>query len=167
MAMDMKKTALRMIPYGLYVLTAKDDEGHVAAATVNWVTQASFQPPLVVVCVRADSFIHKVLENSESFALNILAKEQGSLAYTFFKPTDLKGDTISGELFRTGVTGSPILVSTPAFLECEVLEAMKQGDHTIFVGEVVDVGLKQEPAGRPDDATLWLKDLGPDIFYGG
>jgi flavin reductase (DIM6/NTAB) family NADH-FMN oxidoreductase RutF len=167
MAMDAKKIALRMIPYGLYVLTARDDENNVAAATVNWVTQASFQPPLVVVCVRADSFIHTVLERSNAFALNILGKEQVSLAYTFFKPAELQGDTISGERFRLGVTESPILVSTPAFVECEVMAAMKQGDHTVFVGEVVDVGVKQQPAGRPDDSTLRLEDLGPDIFYGG
>jgi len=36
---DAKKTALRMIPYGLYVLTAEGKNGAVAAATVNWVTQ--------------------------------------------------------------------------------------------------------------------------------
>jgi len=34
---DSKKTALRMIPYGLYVMTAEND-GELAAATVNWVT---------------------------------------------------------------------------------------------------------------------------------
>ena len=43
---DQKKTALRMIPYGLYVLTAQDKNGARTAATVNWVTQASFEPPL-------------------------------------------------------------------------------------------------------------------------
>ena len=40
---NMKKTALRMIPYGLYVLTAESEDGKTAAATVNWVTQASFR----------------------------------------------------------------------------------------------------------------------------
>ncbi len=39
---DAKKTALRMIPYGIYVLTGRTDSGEVTAATVNWVTQASF-----------------------------------------------------------------------------------------------------------------------------
>jgi flavin reductase (DIM6/NTAB) family NADH-FMN oxidoreductase RutF len=33
MDQDAKKTALRMIPYGIYVLTADDGEGNVAAAT--------------------------------------------------------------------------------------------------------------------------------------
>ena len=30
-----KKTALRMIPYGLYVMTAEDKDGRISAATVN------------------------------------------------------------------------------------------------------------------------------------
>ncbi len=50
-----KKTALRMIPYGIYVLTAEASDGSLAAATVNWVTQTSFDPALVAVGVKADS----------------------------------------------------------------------------------------------------------------
>lgn len=42
---DSKKTVLRMIPYGIYILTADDAGGNVAAATVNWVTQSAFTPP--------------------------------------------------------------------------------------------------------------------------
>jgi flavin reductase (DIM6/NTAB) family NADH-FMN oxidoreductase RutF len=42
---DAKKVALRMIAYGIYVLTADDGKGNVEAATVNWVTQGSFAPP--------------------------------------------------------------------------------------------------------------------------
>ncbi len=46
-----KKTALRMIPYGLYILTAQSEDQNISAATVNWVTQASFMLPLVAVAV--------------------------------------------------------------------------------------------------------------------
>ncbi len=42
-----KKTVLRMIPYGLFVVSTRDGDT-VNAAAVNWVTQASFAPPLVV-----------------------------------------------------------------------------------------------------------------------
>jgi flavin reductase (DIM6/NTAB) family NADH-FMN oxidoreductase RutF len=162
-----KKIVLRMIPYGLYVLTAKDPEGQVAAATVNWVTQASFQPPLFVVGVRADSFIHTVIESSGSFALNVLGKDQGSMAFTFFKPAELQDDKISGEPFRVGHTGSPLLENTPAAMECDVIAIVKKGDHSVIVGEVVEVGIRKQPQGRPDEEILCLKDLGPDIFYGG
>src|SRR5919204_635034 len=69
-----KKTALRMIPYGLYVLTAAHKDGRVAAAAVNWVTQASFEPPLVAVGVKADSGAHALIKDTKAFALNVLGK---------------------------------------------------------------------------------------------
>jgi flavin reductase (DIM6/NTAB) family NADH-FMN oxidoreductase RutF len=161
-----KKTALRMIPYGLYVLTAAHGE-RVAAATVNWVTQASFEPPLVAVGVKTDSHAHALIKESGAFALNVLGKGQQALAFTFFKPAERQGQTISGEAFRTGATGAPLLASTPAFIECTLEGAVEKGDHSVFVGKVVDVGLARQPEGRADDATLWLKDLGDKVFYGG
>lgn len=162
-----KKTALRMIPYGLYVLTAEGSDGTVAAAAVNWVTQGSFEPPLVVVGVKADSTAHAVIKESKTFALNVLGKGQQGLAFTFFKPTTVEGGKISGEPFRRGTTGAPILTNTPAFVDCKLVDSVERGDHTIMIGEVVDAGVSKPPDGRPDDATLWLKDLGEKTFYGG
>ena len=84
---DAKKTVLRMIPYGIYVLTADDGKGNIAAATVNWVTQSAFAPPLVVVGVKTDSGAYKTVTDVKAFALNMLGKEQKGVAFTFFKPT--------------------------------------------------------------------------------
>jgi flavin reductase (DIM6/NTAB) family NADH-FMN oxidoreductase RutF len=162
-----KKTALRMIPYGLYVLTAQGKDGTVGAATVNWVTQASFAPPLVAVGVKADSQVHGLIKESRAFGLNVLGKGQQAMAFTFFKPAVREGQRISGEPFRAGATGAPILESTPAWVECRVVEVVEGGDHSVVVGEVVEAGVGRTPEGRADDATLWLKDLGPSIFYGG
>ena len=164
---NVKKTVLRMIPYGLYVLTAKGKDDAVAAATVNWVTQASFTPPLVVVGVKADSHTHTLIKESQAFALNVLGKGQQATAFTFFKPAAREGQTVSGEPFRSGTTGAPLLENTPAFIECRLVDTIERGDHSIFVGEVVEAGIAQVPEGRADDATLWLKDLGANIFYGG
>ena len=162
-----KKTTLRMIPYGLYVLTAQGRDGTVAAATVNWVTQTSFAPPLVVVGVKADSGAHALIKTAGAFALNVLGKGQQAAAFAFFKPVNREGNRINGEAFRAGITGAPILASVPAFVECKVVDTLERGDHSIFVGEVQDAGVKAQPAGRPDDATLTLKDLGDKVFYGG
>lgn len=162
-----KKTALRMIPYGLYVLTGETKDGRVTAATVNWATQASFQPPLVVVGVKADSSAHGVIKDAGAFALNILGKGQQSTAFAFFKSVERDGKRIGGEPFRSGQTGAPILENVPAFVECKLVDTLEKGDHSIFVGEVVNAGLGKEISGRPDDATLWLKELGANVFYGG
>jgi flavin reductase (DIM6/NTAB) family NADH-FMN oxidoreductase RutF len=164
---ETKKTALRMIPYGLYVLTAESKDGKVAAATVNWVTQTAFQPPLVVVGVKADSGAHSIIKDAKAFALNILGKDHKGQAFTFFKPLEREGNSIGGEPFRKGALGAPILERVPAFVECELVNTMEIGDHSIFVGEVKDAGVAAPPAGRPDDLTLTLKDLGDKVFYGG
>jgi flavin reductase (DIM6/NTAB) family NADH-FMN oxidoreductase RutF len=164
---DQKKTALRMIPYGLYVLTAQDKNGERTAATVNWVTQTSFEPPLVVVGVKADSHAKTVIGASGSFALNFLGKGQQSIAYGFFKSVESDAQQIGGQPYRAGKTGAPILAATPAFVECRVVETIEKGDHAIVVGEVVEAGVATTPEGRPDDAILWMKDLGERVFYGG
>jgi flavin reductase (DIM6/NTAB) family NADH-FMN oxidoreductase RutF len=164
---DAKKTALRMIPYGLYVLMSESADGRVAAATVNWVTQASFQPPLVAIGVKADSGAHEIIKESRSFALNILGKGQQDLAFAFFKPLEREENSIGGEAFSIGKSGSPILANAAAFLECSLVDTLEKGDHSIFLGEVVEAGVNREISGRPDDEILALGDLGEKTFYGG
>ena len=162
-----KKTALRMIPYGLYVLTSANAQGEVAAATVNWVTQSAFKPPLVVVGVKADSGAHEIIKQSGHFALNVLGKGQSGLAFAFFKPAERDGHTVNGEHFHFGVSGAPLLDSAAATIECRLTQTVENGDHSVFIGEVIDASVKQDPAGRADDVTLTLKDLGEKVFYGG
>jgi flavin reductase (DIM6/NTAB) family NADH-FMN oxidoreductase RutF len=121
---DAKKTALRMIPYGLYVLTAEGKNGAVAAATVNWVTQAAFAPPLVVLGVKTDSGAHAIIKETGEFALNVLGKGQQAMAFNFFKSHERDGDTIGGSPSRRGRMaprscstrrrGSPVSWLTPS-----------------------------------------------------
>jgi len=99
--------------------------------------------------------------------LNMLGKGQQGVAFGFFKPAEGDGDTISGEPVTAGSTGSPLLRSAPAALECKIVKIVEQGDHHIVVGEVVDVHQSNAPEGRADEAILEMKDLGDNVFYGG
>src|SRR6202044_3180880 len=117
---DAKKIALRMIPYGIYVLTADDGKGNVGAATVNWVTQGSLAPPLVVVGIKADSGAHTVVKGTGKFALNMLGKEHKGLALTFFKPAKVEDGKLSGQSFHAGTNATPILADAIAAIECSV-----------------------------------------------
>src|SRR6516162_116840 len=164
---DAKKTVLRMIPYGIYVLTSDDGKGNISAATVNWVTQTAFAPPLLVVGVKTDSGAYQIVKNTKSFALNMLGKEQKGAAFAFFKPTKLEDGKLSGFAIHKGTTGAPILDAAPAAVECRVASIVEQGDHHIVVGEVVEAHLPKPIVGRPDAAILEMKDLGDNVFYGG
>jgi len=164
---DAKKTALRMIPYGIYVLTADDGKGNIAAATVNWVTQSAFAPPLVVVGIKTDSGAYRIVRDGRTFALNMLGKDQKGLAFTFFKPAEVKDGKISGQAYRKGETGAPILTDAPAAVECRVKHIVEEGDHHVVVAEVIEAHVMKPPAGRPDNAILEMRDLGDNVFYGG
>ena len=167
MNQDAKKTALRMIPYGIYVLTADDGKGNVAGATVNWVTQSAFNTPLVVVGVKTDSGAYQIVKSAKTFALNMLGKDQKGLAFTFFKPAAVADGKLSGQAYRKGTAGAPLLADAPAAVECKVTSIVEQGDHHIVVGEVTEAHVPNPIAGRPDVAILEMKDLGDNVFYGG
>jgi flavin reductase (DIM6/NTAB) family NADH-FMN oxidoreductase RutF len=162
-----KKTALRMIPYGLYILTARDADGNPHGATINWVTQTSFVPPLVTMGIKADSGVYAALKATGKSVLNVLGKGQQKAAFTFFKPVDAQGDTLSGEKVHDGANGVPILDSAPAALECEVVQIVEQGDHHVVVVEITAAYLPAELTGRADENVLEMKELGEKVFYGG
>jgi len=149
-----------LLTYGLYVLTAADGQD-LAAGTVNWLSQASFTPPLVMVGVKTDSRLHELIERSHSFAVNILAAEQKDVASAFFRPSHVEGDRINGYTFERGPeTGAPLLLDLPAWFEARVTDAVSRGDHTVFVAEVINAGLR-----NPDVRPLVMWDTG--WFYGG
>ncbi|MBX6378765.1 MAG: flavin reductase [Clostridia bacterium] len=153
-----KKTALRHITYGLYVIgTRSGDE--VNAFTANWVTQASFEPPLVVVGVKKGTASQAMIATSGVFSVNNLASGQRELAAQFFKPVHRVGNKFGEAAFRAGETGCPILEDALSFFECRVRAALDLGDHVIYVGEVVNAGVHRE--GQP----LAMAETG--WYYGG
>jgi len=77
-----KKAVLRLIPYGLFVATSRAGDS-IGAGTINWVTQASFEPPLVVVGIKVESALREVISASRAFALNVVGKAQKDLAMRF------------------------------------------------------------------------------------
>lgn len=131
-----------MIENGVFVLTARWED-HSFASTVTWVTQSSFDPPLVTVAVKVDSGIYSGVTNSGRFALHMVGEDQQSFAASFFKSSESDGKTINGYGYELSADGVPILVDAHAFVECKVVDTVEEGDHHVFVGEVVDVGLRE------------------------
>jgi flavin reductase (DIM6/NTAB) family NADH-FMN oxidoreductase RutF len=160
MDLEEKKRTLRLMTYGLYVMTARSGEA-VAAGAFNWLSQASFNPPLVMAAVKADSHLHTLIEESGKFAVNVLSSAQKELASAFFRPSKIEGDRINGYPFEPGEeTGAPWLLDAPACFEAKVTGSVKGGDHTVFVAEVISARLRDGQA-RP--LIMW--DTG--WFYGG
>jgi flavin reductase (DIM6/NTAB) family NADH-FMN oxidoreductase RutF len=153
-----KKTALLMIPYGLYVLAAKGTD-QLHAGTINWLTQTSFKPPLVAMGVKTDSGLYAALKASGQFALSFLESGQKDIAFAFFKPTKVEDGMINGYKYETYETGAPVIEAAPAWVEGRIVGEVAVGDHSCMVGEITNAGLKREAK------LLTLDEVG--VKYGG
>ena len=132
---DAKKVLLRKIPHGLFICGVREGD-QVNGFTASWVTQGSFEPPLVVMAVRSDSTSHGMIERSTRFSLNVLRADQKDLAAVFFKPQSGVGGRFDAAPYDEGPLGLPLLKDAVGGVECELVGSVAHGDHTVFVGEV-------------------------------
>ena len=65
-----RQKTLRMLSNGVYVLTSCSEDRY-GAATVTWVSQVSFKPPLIMAAVQRNSNVFKCLAQSQIAALHI------------------------------------------------------------------------------------------------
>ena len=126
---------------GVTVVTTHDGAGKMSGLTANAVASVSLDPAMALVCVDKKSDSYPMFAASKSFAINILSHEQETLSRRFAKSG---GDKFTGIGFRIGVTGTPILSDTIAFLECTIRYDFDAGDHSIYVGEAVDIAVSSE-----------------------
>lgn len=155
MDLQLKKQVLQTFTYGLYVIScANEDE--VNAFTANWLSQISFEPPLLAVSIENNTKSLPMILRSRNFIINVLRssgdtqeahqedrKFAGQLGKSALKhPTKL--ETIA---YTPGPGGAPILRDALAWVACEVKHTVEAGDSTLLVAEVIDIGQINE--GRP------------------
>lgn len=146
MDLEAKKTALRWMPHGIYIVTLREG-AECCAFTATWVTQSSFDPPLLLVGVRADSYARRFCNPGNAIALHWVDKEQKNLAQAFFKAPDLQGHSFGPYAFTHGPHGAPILQGVLAHVEGVVRSVLESGDHHPVLIEVLDAKIHR--AGEP------------------
>ena len=158
----LRRRVLWTFPSGLYVLGARAGDRR-NAMTANWVTQVSFAPKLLAVSVEREAFTHELIVESGAFTCNVIDREDRAIVRKFTKPVDVDeaAHTLNGIAFHEGATGAPILDQAVAYVECEVRETVVVGDHSLFVGEVVDAAFQA----AEDTPVLAMSDT--RMNYGG
>ena len=130
-----KKEALRLFSYGLYAITTGDDQQR-NAFTANWVTQVSFDPPLVMLSIENDSVSLPIIRRTGLFAVNVYASDQRELAGLLGKSYSKHPEKVDSVKFGSGETGCPVLVEGLAYVECRVQGEMLAGDSTLLLAQV-------------------------------
>ena len=137
-----RQQSLRMFSYGVYILSSVN-EGEYCVSTITWVSQASFEPPMISVCIKRNSASYEIVKKRREFILHLLGDNQKELASTFFKPTIFENEKLNGQEFSL-VNNLPLLKDIPAYIQCKVVEILENGDHPLFLAEVVDAKINND-----------------------
>jgi len=140
------RRAMGRFATGVTVITTRLGED-LHGMTANAVTSLSLNPTLVLVCVDKTADTHDILSKAGVFAVNILNKDQAAISDRFAKK-EFDGAHGLDKLPHTfAATGAPIIDGALAYLDCRTVTEHHGGDHTIFIGEVVEA--KELTEGEP------------------
>ncbi|MDQ6660934.1 MAG: flavin reductase family protein, partial [Chloroflexota bacterium] len=114
-----KKQALRTFTYGLYAVSCAEGN-EVNAFTANWLTQVSFEPPLVAVSVENNSKSLPMIERSRVFTINVFRTGDRELSAELGKSALKYPDKLAEISYEKGANGCPILRDALAWVACEV-----------------------------------------------
>jgi flavin reductase (DIM6/NTAB) family NADH-FMN oxidoreductase RutF len=142
------KEAMSHFASGVTVVTT-EHEGTPYGMTVSAFASASLHPPLVLVCIERSVKTHEAIRAAGRFGVSILAGSQADVSGRFASKGD---DKFAGIAVHRGQHGLPLIAGATCTLECRVQEQYAAGDHTIFVGEVLDS--QTFPAQTGDGAPL-------------
>ena len=127
--------------YGLYVITAGQGQ-NIGGMIASWVSQVSYNPPLISVAVHPNRYTHSLIRDNGSFVLHILDRNQKDFLHRFKGPDPV--GKFSGLEWTPGLTGTPILAECPVYMECRVNSTLAPGNHTLFIGEICQAGRRRE-----------------------
>jgi flavin reductase (DIM6/NTAB) family NADH-FMN oxidoreductase RutF len=143
--------ALRHFPTGVSVVTITNGEDDtVHGMTASSFSPVSLDPRLCAVSVNKPGRMHQLLEATEGlFGLSILRNTQGAIADFYARQPWAVSTSVRTELHG----GCPVVSESLAWFVCRKWGTYDGGDHSIFVGQVLDHGAEEG------------KDLSPLIFH--
>ena len=128
------KAAMRLVKTSITVVSTVDLSGKLFGLTVNSFTSVSLAPPLVLFCLTYKSSSLAAVRSSKKFAVNLLNREQESVARNFAMPLVDKFADLKYNLDQE--SGLPLIADAIWSIECSLEHEYKGGDHAIIVGKV-------------------------------
>ena len=124
------RSCLGRFATGVAVVTFESDDGP-RGLTINSFTSVSIEPPLVLASIARKAVSHDALKG-RPFCVNILSDNQEAVARCF------AGGPQTDQLQWVGGAATPAIAGALAHLHCKPWAEYDGGDHTLFIGEVVD-----------------------------
>lgn len=141
------RAARRRWASGVTIVTTlgeADNGRRFRGATVSAFTVVSLVPPLVLICLEREAATARAIRTAGVFAVSVLDRAQEFQADQFAGLAPLPDARFTGIPYDLAETGCPILRGSLAWFDCRLAAIHDGGDHLIFVGEVVAVGIGED-----------------------
>jgi flavin reductase (DIM6/NTAB) family NADH-FMN oxidoreductase RutF len=128
----------------LWLVTARAG-AQSSGLIATYISRVSLVPelPRVTIALAKHHFTHKLIEESNAFCMHLVGEDQLDWVWRFGIPSGREVDKLRGLATSTGASGSPILPSAPAWLDCRVESRMDTGDRTVYLAEVLDTRVER------------------------
>ena len=133
------KMAMSHFASGVTIVTT-EHEGKPYGLTVASFASLSLHPPLVLVCIENSVKSRDAIAASQKFGVSILGSDQSDVSSRFASRVD---DKFAGTATRRGELDIPLIEGALCTIECRLRDQLPGGDHSIFIGEVVDVQARE------------------------
>lgn len=135
------KEVMGNYPTGVTIVTTRDEEKRPVGLTVNSFASVSLDPLLILWSIDHRVSSLEAFRSSDKFAVHVLAGNQQELCESFAS----KGaDRFSHCKWQNSLQNLPILEDTFAVLQCKTFNRVEAGDHTILIGEVIDIEVQDK-----------------------
>ncbi len=128
------RRALGMFATGVTIVTACAEDGTQVGVTANSFNSVSLDPPMVLWSLANNARSLPVFSAASHWNVHILSNEQEALSNRFARAGE---DKFAGLPLDKSVSTAPLLTGCSARFQCRTAFQYEGGDHTIFVGEVV------------------------------
>lgn len=138
-----RRACLRLLTYGLYAITVRGGGEH-GGFTANWLTQASFDPPLLTLSVENGSHSIGMIRASGVFTVNILPRDAVETAGTLGRRWAKVPDKLDRVGWDEGPNGCAVLREALGYVECAVDAELPAGDSTLFLARITGARLLRD-----------------------
>jgi flavin reductase (DIM6/NTAB) family NADH-FMN oxidoreductase RutF len=126
---------------GVTVITTKDKNGDPNGLTANAFMSLSLNPPLILISVDKGATCYACFSPENGFTVNFLSEDQEEISRRFAT----RGiDKFAGLKWQEGTNGAAILDGVLGHVECKITQCYDGGDHTIILGEILNVNASGE-----------------------
>lgn len=145
------KALSKKYPEPVVLVISCDKKGKANIITLGWSMQTSSEPPMLAISVSHKRYSHQLISEQKEFVLCFPTSSQiegvlfcgthSGRDVNKFKETKLKPQ-------KAKYVKPPLIKDSLACFECKVVDKLKTGDHTIFVGEIKTAYISEKPKKR-------------------